>query len=198
VSYFRFQVSHDTISGINRTLGNYRSAAAIGAIATASSRLPSALHSVEEERSQAALSRVVGATERCVNALLIQVTEIRLPLTNSVVDRLWSATAVNYVEKWEARKEAWATLHGVKFSSAGDLWQRLDAFVLARNIVAHGLGELTLKQRRSTGARTAAVQKLGRVGIQVTGDYAEIDRQAVESGARVCKDFVEWLDGNAP
>jgi len=74
-------------------------------------------------------------------------------------------------------------------------WKALDGYIAARNIIVHGLGELTGKHRRSPGARDSLEKRLEAADLSLKDGSVDIASEDVSRCARLVQGFVVWLDG---
>jgi hypothetical protein len=93
---------------------------------------------------------------------------------------------------WESMQEAWTEWFGIQIGKAPD-YSRLDAYIVIRNTIVHGLGTLTRRQTRSDGGKRVKA-KLAGVNVSLVGDRIVLPFSAVEDCAKVAAHYVEWLD----
>lgn len=106
---------------------------------------------------------------------------------------LWGYGQEDAERTWESMRRCWKEWHGVDFSTFASN-ERLLALGDARNAIVHGLGRLTRKQRRADGGRKV-IARLGKVGVQVTGDELSLEPATVAVSRSVVIELIEWLDG---
>jgi hypothetical protein len=106
--------------------------------------------------------------------------------------RAWGRV-IDGVQRWPDRKSVWTSIFDVKLSSF-PRWSDLDALILARNVIAHGLGTLTRRQQISGVPRKEIVDKLRRLSIEIDGLEIVVDEPQVERCARLVIEFIVWLD----
>ena len=184
---FRSEVAEDALREVNRLLAGFvdSSRPEIGA----RRRLPSFLPGARDRGASATLVGIVAVAEHFSGALL---TREAAPNADGM------ATLIRATSSWEALAKTWKTdPHGIDFSMSQGRYARLSAFVTARNAVAHGLGDLTLRQRQNPEARSLAIKQLATVDLLVEGDSVVVDEAAVRSCAEVARDFIVWLDASA-
>ena len=105
---------------------------------------------------------------------------------------LWAGALSRAEGAWKSHVAAWKTWHGLNVGDA-PAYERLGAFIEARNAVMHGVGQLTrLQTQRDGGARV--IQKLGSVGIVLNGTRLVIVPSVLQTCAATAKEYVLWLD----
>lgn len=75
-------------------------------------------------------------------------------------------------------------------------WRELDALIVARNIVAHGLGTLTRKQVVRGVAKEGIANKLALLDIKLDGLDLVVNERQVHRCAALVVEFITWLDSH--
>ena len=112
--------------------------------------------------------------------------------TDDFAVRAWDRV-VEGVQRWPERKSVWSSIFEVQLASFGR-WDQLDALILARNVIAHGLGTLTRRQQTGGIPKEGVVQKLRKLTIDVDGLDLVIEKPQVDLCAGLVLEFIEWLD----
>lgn len=103
------------------------------------------------------------------------------------------ADATRRIEaRWSDRLALWRDWFGINASASAD-FNRVLAFVDARNAILHGRGSLT-RQQLCNDAGRSVISKLASVGIPVNLGRLQIDRNAVALCARSANKAIVWLD----
>jgi hypothetical protein len=89
---------------------------------------------------------------------------------------------------WYDRKNALSQYHHIKVGEF-DRWYELDAGIEVRNAIAHGLGQLTRRQRQGK-----AESKVSQIGVIVRDGSIVIDNRSLKRCRDVCINFVCYLD----
>jgi hypothetical protein len=138
-----------------------------------------------------ALLRLVTTAEMFAGEHLLDITEQQLP-DEELVLRLWEERMPRILRDWPARKTAWNQLLDVEWTYTR--WNELKGFTTARNIIAHGMGQLTRSQLRRGQIRQGVIDDLAAAGLTLRGyELALSDIDVERCGARV-RDFIGWLD----
>jgi hypothetical protein len=150
-------------------------------------RLPGLEDDREQLQCQATLVRLLSITEAfCAERLLEEVEQIMIPSRHQTVSNLWDDAAIDATRSWEAQKGAYKQWLGVKHD-----WKAVEQLAEARNAVAHGLGSLTRRQRRTEQSVT---QKLNAAGIKLEKGRLVLSDAILANAASVCREFVEQID----
>lgn len=143
-----------------------------------------------------AVQRLVTVAEMYAGEHLIESTEARLP-DDELVLRLWEKRSEQIVRDWRGRRDGWKDLFTLAWSYDSRPKQELEAWILVRNIVTHGLGHLTRAQLRRGAVRADVTKKLALIGVRLRGQDLVLNARNVERCARRITHFVHWLDDSA-
>lgn len=142
-----------------------------------------------ELATHAALLRIVAIAEDFALAALISTTERLLPSTPRFLEAMWERE-LGAARDWPSRRKAWKKLHRVNIQDRFSAFGSMDGFIAARNIAAHGVGNLSPKQL----ADTDLPRRLDRSGISIVGGRIELSSDHIENCAFVGLLFIAWLD----
>jgi hypothetical protein len=146
------------------------------------------------EVARDALLRLITIAEMFAGEHLVDLAEHRLPDDDFVL-RIWDERMPRVVRDWHARKTAWKNLFEIKWSYR--YWNELEGFITARNIVAHGMGELTRSHLRRGQIKKSVTDQLAAAGLALRGHELVPTETDVERCGRRVKYFVTWLDGQS-
>ncbi|MEV3966416.1 hypothetical protein AB0M34_37095 [Nocardia sp. NPDC050193] len=173
-----------------RTLASHQIAAAAFSPEPAGRLRPNATTDRVQEQRQATLLRLLSITEAFAADLLAREVEQTFEslssevLTAAVDDSLISAS-----NTWDSQRQAYK--NWLKVGKPTVDWTPIDRLADARNAIAHGLGELTRRQKNS---RTSIPAKLLNAGITVEDGRLVLTDQNLLDAAQACRDFIESLD----
>lgn len=150
------------------------------------------VHSGTTIREESAVFRMISIVEAYVDAVghLLFVQELieHVELFATLV----AEAASRATDNWNARKTAFSDYHKMPLTERRS-WAEVDAFILVRNSIAHGLGRLTDRQRNPK-----SVSKLKVLGIDVVdGRLIFKDGETLRKCLMTCRTFVSDLDNEA-
>jgi hypothetical protein len=143
------------------------------------------------ELAQDALLRLVTIAEMFAGEHLVEVAELRLP-TDDLVFRIWDERIPRIVRDWESRKSSWKDIFELDWTYGQ--WSELLGFITARNIIAHGMGQLTRSQIRRGQIDVRVTKKLGAAKLTLRGNELQLSENDVERCGLRVRHFIEWLD----
>jgi hypothetical protein len=157
------------------------------------SRSPSTSRS-SEARRQATLLRSVSIVEAFVSAELVRRFEPHAPPPRTeILDDVYTRAENDAIGSWPRMVERYKRWFNIRLTrTACPHWRQLEAAKDARNVIAHGLGELTRRQARKDQEELA--KDFATVNISIVGNTLDIPEYAVRSVTFVCRDFIVWLD----
>ena len=138
------------------------------------------------------LAQLVAIAEDFSRQTLLQCSLPHVELSHPLLRDIWRRAETQAEGAWEGHTRAWKDWHNVSFKNV-PAYERLQAFIEARNAIMHGLGQLTKRQTQNDGGRRV-IGMLGSVGIAVNGVHLSIDQPAVDNCGSTVKGFIEWLD----
>lgn len=112
--------------------------------------------------------------------------------SDAIVSSLWEAELDRSGETRHKHNALWKTYKSVNVATFPQ-HKELQAYIQARNAIAHGLGGLTRRQMRR---RPAIVAELGHANIALRGNALLLGATDVEACAGVVKAFIAWLDAS--
>ncbi|MBF6100576.1 hypothetical protein IU510_21185 [Nocardia cyriacigeorgica] len=173
-----------------RTLASHQVAAAGVSLEPAGRLRPNVTADRVQEQRQATLLRLLSITEAFAADLLAREVEKTFAglssavLTAAVDDSLISAT-----NTWREQSKAYSKWLNIKRSAVD--WGPIERLAHARNAIAHGLGELTRRQRQSG---TSIPDQLLNAGITIENGRVVLTDQNLRDAAQTCRVFIESLD----
>jgi hypothetical protein len=138
------------------------------------------------------LPHVVAIAEEFSRRVLVLASLPLLDLTKPFLREMWNAATSKAEGNWEGHMDAWKKWHGIRLRDAPD-FPALNAFIVARNAIMHGLGQLTRNQTQKDGG-AAAIAELKTVGIGVNGLILVMSPGVLMDCANAARGFVVWLD----
>jgi hypothetical protein len=141
-------------------------------------------HNPTEVSRNACLLRMVSIVEAYADLMSSEMFEAGTPNANDLVRQLVADVELRSSSTWDRRATAFKDFHQVRLPSI-ERWRELQAAVQARNAVAHGLGNLTPRQRTGSTART-----LTRIKVDVRDQRIQVSEAAL---VRVRDDLVRFL-----
>jgi hypothetical protein len=160
---------------------------------TTQARLNSRIRIHRDLAEHDAVLRAVAIAEDFSLTRLVDLTEGLLP-PQPLVQELWRTEQKQSLDTWPRRLDAWKRLHNVRIKAKFPARLQLLGFIEARNAIAHGLGELTKKQRID---QQATEQRLENAGIKTTRNRIILKPNNIERCAEVVGLFIVWLDVTA-
>jgi hypothetical protein len=136
-----------------------------------------------------AFLRLVTIAEMFAGEHLLDVTEQRLP-DDDLVIRIWEERT-SRLRDWNSKKEAWKDLHRVQWYPQ---WKELKGLTTGRNIIAHGMGELTRSQLRKGQLKPGVKTDLAAAKLKLKGYTLALDDADIERCGKRVRHFIEWLD----
>lgn len=146
----------------------------------------------ESASRQGCFLRLISVVEAYVDIACAALFRERTPTTHDLVRRLVEGAELRASSTWHERKEAFDTYHGIRLGNLAR-WSELDAGIEVRNAIAHGLGQLTQKQRSG-----AAVRKIPQIGVGLSDGRVLITDASLQQCRDVCIAFIRSLDKAMP
>lgn len=143
-------------------------------------------------RAQSEYLRLVSIVEAFVDTLSTSLFDIKTRGLATFVALLAEAADAQASDNWEERKAAFQRYHGVPLGSCAK-YSDVNAAVLVRNAIAHGLGHLTRRQRNIKDRG-----KVVAVGVQLNDHQLRIDRTALQRCVTSCAMFIADVDTKTP
>jgi len=141
----------------------------------------------------AALVRMVSITEAYVDTLSMELLSAALGPPSALMAKVLEEVEISASGNWQRREKTFSSLHGISLRS-GPRWTTIEAAIEARNSVAHGLGNLTTRQKR----RRDIARQLGRADIVVGGGRIYLTPASLRTVADATRGFISWLDSQDP
>lgn len=153
--------------------------------------LPSGRTSAEVRR-QSTMLRFVSAVESFVVADLLTRLDSHVPSPrNTIVTDLHRRAGDDSTTSWLNMGNAYKKWFGIGFPTYPN-WNRIQALTDVRNVIAHGLGEITHRLARK-GTNTLRAE-FRTIGVSIVNSAIEISEPSVRTSAEEARDFVLWLD----
>lgn len=144
----------------------------------------------EQIQRQATLVRFMSITDAFVTQRLYSELEaIKSTRKNPATQKVWNDLHDRATGSWKAQQQAYHSWLDVP----EDLWKQIMDLADARNAVAHGYGELTLRQKR--GKRETLENRLKPHQITLHGDRIILTESAIALAASTCRTFIKNIDG---
>ncbi len=147
--------------------------------------------SAAEQRRQATLTRLISITEAFLARRLVDRAEARvLPAADSIREAVWTKAEEQATGSWPNLAAHYAKWLSVPLAKNGD-FKRVLVHVDARNAVAHGVGELTRRQRRQGRSLTDALSAEGYV---LVGGRVDISESVIRTACLLTARVVSFVD----
>ncbi|MGW4533761.1 hypothetical protein ACWEOI_22715 [Nocardia sp. NPDC004340] len=175
---------------LNRTLASHQLAVdAIASEPPGRLRPHSAADRVQEQR-QATLLRLLSITEAFAADLLArEVEQTFAGVSSSVLTAVVDDSLIGATNTWKEQQTAYKKWLNITKPAVN--WTSVERLSHARNAIAHGLGELTRRQKQ-TG--TSIPDQLLNAGIKVENNRIVLAEQNLIDAADRCRDLIESLD----
>ena len=145
-------------------------------------------HSPSDVTGQACVFRMVSIVEAYLDLLSSDLLGERTPRGHALARLLVEAVEQRSSANWHERRSAFATFHDTPLGTL-DGWLEIDAAIVARNAIAHGLGRLTSRQQTSGTAG-----KLARIGITLRNDQLIVTTTSVITCRDACLRLIRDAD----
>jgi hypothetical protein len=149
--------------------------------------------SQQQWRQEAVFLRIISITESYVDAVSIGRLSQGVDMTSAVLSRMVEDIELSSTSNWGTRQAAFQLHHQLKLSAC-TRWNDLQAAIQVRNCLAHGLGNLTAKQRRNMGLAT----QVAILDVSIGGGRMSFGATTVSKVAAVCYAFVSDVDARLP
>lgn len=180
------QEAEDSCRLLNQTLAAHQDAVrALRSLRTAP-RIIGAFDSAQVQR-QATLLRLVSIAEAFAAQTLRAIAEPWAEGSELVVHEAWTAQLDKELSGWADFPNTYKKRLGIKPSDAP--WTEMHGYTDARNVIAHGLGTLTTRQRNQSTR-----DKLTSVGVAPVNDRITLTEDVLVTAAEACRTFIEQLD----
>jgi len=142
----------------------------------------------ESASKQGCFLRMISVVEAYVDIVSAALFRETAPTTDDLVRRLVEQAELRASTTWSERKDAFERYHQIKLGQLAR-WSELDAGIEVRNTIAHGLGQLTHKQRSGSAAR-----KMSSIGVGLSDSRILITDAGLQRCRDICLDFIRSLD----
>lgn len=145
-----------------------------------------------EVRRQSTLLRVSSVLEAFVAAEMIRRLEPHAPPPRTtILDDIYTRAEDAAIGSWPKMIDHYARWYKIKLKSWPN-WRQVEAMNNARNVVAHGLGDLTRRLARKD------IDQLRRdfatIDVVVLGSSIKVAETALRTCGTTTVDFITWLD----
>jgi hypothetical protein len=138
---------------------------------------------------EAALLRLVSVVEAYVDAVSMFRMGLVVDSSHVLVAKMLEDFEVGSSSTWQQRHDSYEGYHKFSLKSRSG-WQVVSASIEVRNCLAHGLGNLTAKQR----GKTALPSTVGLIGVSVGSNRMHLGATTVATVGRGCNEFVRDID----
>lgn len=138
---------------------------------------------------EAALLRLVSVIEAYVDAVSMFRMGLVVDSSHVLVAKMLEDFEVGSSSTWQQRHDSYEGYHKFSLRSRAG-WQVVSASIEVRNCLAHGLGNLTAKQRGKTTLPTT----VGVIAVSVGSNRMHLGATTVATVGRGCDDFVRDID----
>jgi len=139
--------------------------------------------------SETAFLRLVSIVEAYVDLISMSRISRTVDLTTPLMPLLVADFEIASTANWEERFKAFERYHGLAIKSLAG-WEMVAAGIEVRNCLAHGLGQLTARQR----TKTSLAAKVSIVDVAVASNQMHLSATSVTKLADACVNFVQALD----
>lgn len=145
-----------------------------------------------EVRRQAALFRLVSIVEAFVAGGLVERLEPHAPPPRTpILEDVYSRAEDGAISSWPKMREHYKQWFQIGMVQC-PVWRKVEAMTNARNVIAHGVGELTRRMARRDPANLR--RDLATIDVSISGSSLRVPESAVSASAFAGRDFVVWLD----
>jgi hypothetical protein len=149
-------------------------------------------YDAEAASRQGCFLRLISVVEAYVDLACDALFREKAPTANDLVRRLVEGAELRASTTWQERRDAFERYHNIRLGTLAR-WSELDAGIEVRNAIAHGLGQLTPRQRRSAAAR-----KIHQIGVSSNDGRLLITEASLKQCRDVCVAFILSLDNAMP
>jgi hypothetical protein len=142
----------------------------------------------DQVRKQSEYLRLVSIVEAFIDACSSQQFDLRTAGRDAFLRTLADEVRETSLKGWEERKQTFRVYHGVVLGDCAR-WSDVDAAREARNSIAHGLGQLTLRQQNAKTRR-----KIETMGITFRGNELLVDDAALDRCVKSATAFIADVD----
>lgn len=143
-------------------------------------------------RAQSEYLRLVSIVEAFIDSTAGELFEVKTRGLDTLVALMTAVVVEQASNSWEERKNAFNRYHGVVLGNCAK-YSDIDAAVVVRNAIAHGLGGLTRRQRNGKDQG-----KVASMGVALHGHHLIIDQAALNRCVRSCAAFIADVDSRIP
>jgi len=138
---------------------------------------------------EVALLRMVSIVEAYVDVISMHRMDALVSGTDRISRMLLSDFEISSTASWDERHSAFERYHGFGLRSEPH-WQQVAAGIEVRNCLAHGLGNLTARQR----AKTGIAQKIAVIDVTVASNQMQLSKSTIPKLGEASMAFVRFLD----
>ncbi len=152
------------------------------------SRLGLSVHDAHNTHRQATILRLVAVTEAfCVDRLETLSAAASRPAASSARQALFDDAIRGATGTWQGIRDALKNWHQVAPN-----WRQSEGVEEVRNTIAHGLGQLTYRQRTS---RTRTDERISRVGVALgPNDELRLEEEDILNVEKICRELIAEID----
>jgi hypothetical protein len=139
-------------------------------------------------RQESCYLRMVSIVEAYVDVISSDILRVEYARSSSLTQSLIEAAEVNFTRGWPDREKAFNDHFGIRLTKL-PTHKDLKCATDVRNAIAHGVGQLTPRQR------TAATRaRMASIGVTVRDNYVVLDAGSVRTCRDVSMAFMRELD----
>lgn len=147
-----------------------------------------------EVRRQAALFRMVSIVEAfAANGLVERFEPHAPPPRTAILEDVYARAENGAISSWPKMCEHYKQWFEIRITEKYcPSWRKVQAMTNARNVIAHGVGELTRRMSRRDPAKLR--RDLATIDVSIVGTSLQVPESAVRASAYTGREFIEWLD----
>ncbi|WP_460626704.1 hypothetical protein [Intrasporangium mesophilum] len=130
----------------------------------------------------------MSIVEAYVDSLSSDLFQTRTVDTDQMIRNLIKAAEEEAENTWDTRKTAFRDYHLVPLGDCSS-WSKIDAAIVVRNAIAHGLGSLTRRQRNRKDRQKVRDAKVG-----LTDDVIHVDGTSLSMLLGAADSFIRDVD----
>lgn len=185
------QHAEDSSRLLFQTLASHRASVTHIPTDTTSRLRPNARDEELQVSHQTTLVRIVSITESFCSRRLIDAAEVILqPHRGELLSKIFEDKAIEGTATWDKTQRTY-----IDWFTAKPDWSSINGFIEARNAIAHGLGQITRRQRRT---RQSSLSKLGANNIKVIGDQIQLNDDILHDAVVACHRLIAAVDYMLP
>lgn len=187
----QLQVTEDALTLLASTLADSLTSPNVSEVGRIRMTTSLGAHGGSALRNEFAVFRMVCIVEAYADEVSSLLFRNSLSCRSHLFETLVKEAEARSTNTWDDRKSAFSAYHKLALTEC-TRWSEIDALIVARNAVAHGLGRLTARQRNAK-----AIGKLRTVGIDVIDGTLILNREVLKRCHQSSREFISSLDDRA-